>query len=501
MKVLSRAFGGIFLICGAVAAFAEDGVKVTGSLQQALSANLSNPIETRQNDKYDLSMSRSSLRLDMEAEKNGVVLVAKARVVREQDTPYLRRLEQLGASSYDGKTLTGVYKQSELREAYLDFKVGDRTQFKLGKQQVAWGESDFFQAMDVVNGFDYTWRSFLEPANEDLRKPVVMANMVIQFPEVDGALQTLYRPGWDRKQDIGNTYDLFGGRWANQPYKGFDFRNVTPYNFEHPSGNYKDGTGGFRWTGVAQGLNYSVAYLKTFNPDPVVSPANLFPGSNMTPFQTRTTKGQLGEIIYPMIDVYGLTASGYSPDADAVFSTELAYLKNYAYNFGYTNYVGLPGFNGVIQKDVVRTMVRMDKSLAFSQSILGAEKPAFFSLQLFDSWIRNFKVSEQIVNLVGQGQARKEHSTLLTGIFALSYANGTVAPEFVLGSDVTYGGGFFVPSVSWIPNNSWRFKAEVDLFWSNADRTPSNAATERSSALFGYFKHNDQLFVSATYQF
>lgn len=491
---------GILIAFAPKSALAE-GISFTGSVQHALSFNMANPVETAEDDRYDLSMSRTTFRLDAEAKTEHFTFVTKARVVQEQNTPYLKRLQALGANSFEQESLVDKYSESTLREAYLETDLGERTTLRLGKQQVAWGETDFFQALDLVHGFDYTWRSFLEPANEDLRKPVFLANFNIQVPEADGALQVILRPGWDRDDSIGNTYDIFGGRWANQPYKGFDFRNLTPYNYDHPEGSSDDFTGGFRWTGLLNDVNYSLVYLKTFNPDPVISPANLGPGSNMTPFQTATTKGVLGEVIYPKIDVFGATLSAYAESVDAVFSSEVALLKDYAYNFGYTNAVGLPGFNGVVQKDVVRTMVRMDKTLPVMQEWFGAEKPSFFSVQVFDNWIQDFDESENIVNLVGQGQARKEHSTLATGILSMSYMNGRIVPEFVVGTDLSYGGGFFVPSVTWTPSTSWKFKAELDLFWNSGSREPSNAATERNSALFGYFDNNDQLYVSATYQF
>src|SRR5690606_25407059 len=140
------------------------------------------------------------------------------------------------------------YNNSELRELYIDFPVGDRLNFRLGKQQIVWGETDFFRAMDVVHGFDYRWRSFVEPESDELRKPLILANMRIQIPEAQGSLQAFIRPGLDRGKDIGNTYDLSGGRWANQPNKGVDFfgpsavpgMDLTHYDYHHPAGDVDD---------------------------------------------------------------------------------------------------------------------------------------------------------------------------------------------------------------------------------------------------------------------
>lgn len=488
-----------------------EGIKIDGYLREAVSMNLQDPIETPQNDKHKISMARSTLRINAEADAGPVTFAVKGRASRELRTSYLKNLENIrfpaplvgGANAHDGNSLRNAYNEAELREWYADFNLGERVKARIGKQQVAWGETDFFAGNDLIHGFDYTWRSFLEPANEELRKPLIMGNFNIAVPEADGSLQVLVRPGWDRRSDIGNTYDLFGGRWANQPNKGLDFfANGFNYNLDHPDGDYKKTTGGLRWSGLAGGLNYSLSYLKTFNPDPVVNPS-------FAPWKGTAVKGFLGDLIYPTVDVFGATVSGYSATADAVFSAELAYIKDYAFNYGYTNgygflsgsAAGTAGFSGVRQKDVIRTMLRMDKNLAGLGQILGAEKPAFFSVQVFDTWIRNFNANEEIVNLVGFGQARKEHSVLVTGILGTSYANGKMKPELVVGVDATYGGGFAVPSVSFEIGNNWRLKTELDLFWNSGARNPGNAATERDTALFGYFNKNSQLFASLTYQF
>lgn len=517
----------LFAALGSTPAQAVE-TKFYGDVSVAMSLNMKDVIETKDDDKYKISMLRATSHLNMDANlTEGLSFVGKVRLVRDFPNSYLTDLERLGGDSAGHSNLARLYTGTPnyLREAYFDWKLNDRLQFRIGKQQVAWGETDFFQAMDMVHGYDFTWRSILEPANEELRKPLFLINTTVMVPELDGKAQLLLRPGKaNRKDAVGNTIDLFGGRWAGQPYKGVDFRVplVTPYNYSNPEGDAEDTTWGVRWSGSLMEINYSLSYLKTYNPFPVVNPAaNMdfltligVPVPAGTPsgseqFKGRTPIGVSGELIYPKIDLFGLTASGYSSTADAVFSGELAYIRDYAYNFGYIS--GLsgvfgPGFDGIRQKNVVKSMVRMDKNLAFTQSVLGTEKPAFFSVQLFDTWIRGFKSSENLVQAVGFGQASKKHSSLLTTILGLSYANGTVVPELVAGWYMTYGGGFAVPSVSLQFGKDWRFKVEYDHFWNTGSRpaTPpgANAAnTERDTSFFGYFNNNDQLYMKLTYQF
>lgn len=480
----------------------EPAFKLGGYLRGSASFNLQDPPETTQNDRGDLSMLRGSLLLDADARLGaGAKLKAIARFDKEVETDYMKRLNNLPGQA--GNLMDG-YNNADMRELYVDFPVGDRVNFRLGKQQVVWGETDFFRALDVVHGFDYRWRSFLEVENEELRKPLILGNMRVQVPEVNGSLQAIVRPGWDRGKDIGNTYDLSGGRWAGQPNKGVNFfgpspvpgMNLTNYDYNHPEGHIKDVTGGLRWAGEAAGLNYSFAYMKTFNNDPVVNPSALIGG---TPYKA-APKGLLGDFIYPKIDVLGATASGYSETLDAVFSTEIVYNKNVPFNHG-SNFGGgfLPGFAGVKLKDTLITMLRMDKQINLSQ-LIGTSRPSFFSVQLFNTHMLRYDRNDDIVFLAGYGLPRKRDSAILTAILAMNYNNDRINPSIAAGWDVSYGGGFFIPSVEFVMGDKWRLKAEADLFF-NGGRNKQPGQVENKTGLMGYFANNSQLALRLTRQF
>ncbi len=461
------------------------GIKFSfgGYIREHISLNLQDVPETKQNDRWDLSMARSTLQVEGDVIKDDIRLHAIGRVVGEMKTDYLKRLENLGAAGGD---LMRKYNVSDIRELYLEFSPLPRTQVRLGKQQIVWGETDFFQAMDIVQGFDFTWRTFLEGENEDYRKPLVMGSAIVQVPELHGALHLFLRPGLDRTRDIGNTYDTFGGRWANQPNKGFDFTPLVPYNFHHPDGNVDNPTWGIRWAGSAGPVNFSTTYLRTFGPNPVVNSA-------FNPHDTAGTLGPLGEFIYPRVDMFGLTASTASDFVDAVFSTELTYTKGQFYNVG-TNFLGgaLPGFGGIIKKDTVRAMLRMDKQLK-TMSLLGTSQASFFSIQVFDTWIPNFDQKDDIVDTAGYGGAKKEHSGIATAVFGLNYMNSRLNPQIAGGIDLSYGGGFFIPSVELAFGDKWRLKAEADLFFAKASKQAGQI--ENSTHLMGYFQSNDQLSI------
>lgn len=492
----------------------ENDFKFGGYVRTWASFNLKDIPDTPENDRGDLSMLRGSLLIDVAKKTGPIDWKAILRLDREYKTKYVERLENLTkvkTPGGPGSDAMNQYNLSEIRELYADIDATERVKLRLGKQQVVWGESDFFHAMDIFHGFDMRWRSFLEGENEELRKPLILANAMIQVPEANGALQVVVRPGWDRDKDIGNTYDLSGGRWDAQTFKGADFLaagSTMQYDYRHPEGDQRDVTGGVRWKGSAGALNYSLAYLKTFNPDPIVNSA-------FAPFG-KAPSSPFGDWIFPKIDVIGVTASGQVPSIDSVLSTEIVYIKDAPYNVG----LGTPGsffmpqplgtentiagFGGVIKKNAVQMMFRIDKPLNL-KSWLGTSADSFFSVQVFDKWILDYKESDEIVDIVGYNAPKRKHSTIVTAILATNFAGNTINPSLAVGYDPQNRGGFVIPSVDFVLGDKWRLKIEADLFFARDERQPSltsvSGVSENKTHLFGTLANNDQLLFRLTRQF
>lgn len=469
-----------------------------------------------------LSMLRGSLLLDLDVKTGPVKWKAIGRLDREYKTNYLSDLEELRAdgtanafgvnSNRDSRSITENYNNGEIREFWAEVPIGERVTVKFGKQQLVWGESDFFQAMDLVHGYDYSWRLFFEGENEEWRKPLILLSTKIRIPEANGLLAAYIRPGWDRCEDIGNTYDINGGRWFFQPYRGFDLSSGTSKNCEHKDGDQDDVTGGIRWQGEAYGLNYSIAYLTTFAADPVAS-AGVVPGLfGAVAHQGVTSSEQLFQRIHPKIDVLGVTVSGYSESLDAVLSAEMAFTKDQPFNagvggFGEGNYItrgggvctaGL-GLCEIVKKDTLRVMLRADKDLNF-QDLLGTSRPSFSSIQLFNTQILNYDGDEQIVRLFAYGTPANQHNTILTMFTGLNYKNDTINPGLAVGFDLTNGGGFAIPSVSVVFDDKWVAKAEADIFW-DGGKSNRQQFSGGESQLFGYFSRASQLVLRVTRQF
>jgi len=465
------------------------------------SFNLQDQPETPQNDKWKASMLRGSLLLDMDAKTGPVKWKLVGRADQEVKTDYLKDLQALratnGTSGGDHSSITDNYDNAEVREAWMEFGVSDRATFRFGRQQIVWGESDFFHAMDVVHGYDLSWRLFFEGENEEWRKPLWLLATKINVPEANGQVHAFIRPGLDDCKDIGNTYDINGGRWFFQPYRGFDLSAVTRKDCKHPDGDYRDVTGGIRWSGEAGPVNYSLAYVKTFSADPVAN-------SVFAPYK-KAPSGAVFDRINPEIDVFGVTVSGYSDVIDSVLSAEVAYTKDQPYNIGtgslaaptVPGHVGL-GLGGVMKKNVLTTMLRADKNLHL-EGLLGTSRPSFSSVQLFDTYILNFREQDDLTRLFAYGTPLTEHNTLLTAFTTLNYRNDTINPGLAVGFDLSHGGGFAIPSVSFVLSDHWTAKAEADIFW--ASHSNKAQFSNQPSQLFGYFDKASQLVLRVSRQF
>ena len=515
-----------------------EGWEASGYLRQYISINLENPYlldpdtafvtnERKGNYRYDISMARTVGKLDLYKDFGASQLFVSGRVSQEYETNYLRDLQKVmdqwaqtgGANKSSVDLMDDVYNEVALRELWWQTDVRPTSTLKLGKQQVVWGETDFFQSLDVIHGYDFRWRSFLEPENEELRKPLWMVNFVERFDTVDGSLQVIYIPGRMNAADQrGNNYDVEGGRWANNPNKGISFEAApfganVPYNYDHKAADMNDAAYGLRWSGIYGDWGYSLGWFRGPAQIPVINPNPAANSDGLNGERFRGAyKGQyasnpantVGELIFPHINVFGVTANRYVESVDAVFSTEVSFIPNNPYNVGVAaGEAGgcgfFPGFCGIIEKDVVKTMIRMDKQVNL-QSLIGTSRPSFLSVQLFDTWITNYSRNDGVVNLAGFSGRTKEHSAILTGILAMNYSNDRINPTLALGTDLTYGGGFVIPSVEYVYGDNWRFRAEADIFF---DRRSQKDALQgfNDTNLFGYFSGNDQLSFRVTYQF
>jgi hypothetical protein len=464
----------------------------------------------------ELSMLRTTVEMQYVSGKNllpyDMQLTLVGRLNKESRTTYLKRLD---ANPLQTGDLMDNYNSNRegIREAYLDIPFSDRVRLRFGKQQVVWGETDLLQALDLVNPRDLSWRSLFEPEDEEWRKPLIMANLIIDVPEANGSLQLLYRPGWDRDSQMGNTLDLFGGRWAAQGSKGVNTLAMLPYNYHHSEGNTDDASYGGRWTGVAGDLGYSLAYYHTLSDNPVlnvsapalgITPYKGGIGSNATDFSTLGAPlppgFAFGEFILPQIDIIGGSLNYPLTGIDMVLRSELAVTLDKPYNA--ESVAGGAALPTIKEKTTAKLMIGFDKPWRGGKAIFGTSTSPFWTVQIFDSWIPGFKVEDKLLD-IGSSHL-KEHSVIAVTTFNLNYNNDTVNPGVALAMDTSNGGGVVIPSVNILYGDHWRLRLDAALFFKAQDgcsTDPMTGAGANCTHLFGTFDNNDQVSARLTYQF
>lgn len=156
------------------------------------------------------------------------------------------------------------YTELDLRELYMDVDATPWLSMRLGRQQVAWGETSSFRLLDVVNPTNNTWHFGPLESFEDARIPLWMADVNIHIDRLDGTLELLWLPLIDRPRDTVTVPLTFAGAWglpySNAPTNFFTARR----EFRYPGGKLSDSRGGFRWKGtIGTHASYSLVYFYT----------------------------------------------------------------------------------------------------------------------------------------------------------------------------------------------------------------------------------------------
>jgi hypothetical protein len=156
------------------------------------------------------------------------------------------------------------YTEFDLREFYLDLEPAAWLSMRLGRQQIAWGETSSFRLLDVINPTNNAWHFGALESFEDTRIPLWMADVNVYLDRLDATLELLWIPLLDRPRDTVTVPLTFAGAWglpySNAPTNFFTARRDLRY----PGGRLADSRGGFRWKGtLGPHASYSLVYFYT----------------------------------------------------------------------------------------------------------------------------------------------------------------------------------------------------------------------------------------------
>lgn len=482
-----------------------EGWNLHGWARQYLSWNMDSIPETG-GDRGALSMNRQSLFLDIQGPTGELNWVIRARFSNDAITSYERKLEKMTKASGFPADFRKEYREADIRELFFDWAPNDRVAFRIGRQQVVWGETDFFHATDVIHGFDLRWRKFLEPSSEEVRKPLIMINTEINFPSVDGSLQLLLRPGLDEATWLGNDDPTFGGRWSNSMAKGFNLgsyrsgglaKNNFDYHGQGVDADADDPHYGFRWKGetlFGKPITYSFSYYHGVS------------GGFQDPILISDQKAKYGgrlQFVLPETDTIGASISGFIPAIDAVYRAEIAYTPDRPmsmFDLTATKNGPFP----VTKLDILNYVIGLDMNPRL-QNVLGTSNASLLSLQIFDWHIPGINEKDRVFRFDGSGYF-KEHNVIGTVVFSNPFMGDNLNATLVLMHDFSYKGGMVIPSIEYQYQANWRFKLEYDHAiggkkLKKGEGFPDFVAPSTSASIFGALQDDDQLVLYITYQF
>lgn len=260
--------------------------------------------------------------------------------------------------------LSGLKFENRLREVYIDLKVKDAPlSFRLGRQQVIWGESDQFRIMDIWNPLDVTWH-FQQESWDNIRVPLWLGKALWDIGQVgpisNTFMEVVYNP-FDFQPGI--KVGFLPQPWAlpfADPLRAGQVQQLnatTPVyvspnfnlgNTNYHQGNFKRNPAdasevGARLHGVTPfGLEMAVNYLYgrgrgvgantpfAVKIDSVKTPANFVKSQsipNATFFGKPVFPAEVdAEVQYPYVHIFGLTGNIFEGDyTQTVFRFETAY--------------------------------------------------------------------------------------------------------------------------------------------------------------------------------
>lgn len=158
-----------------------------------------------------------------------------------------------------GHYMEHVQRTDWLRDCYLDFK-NEGWFLRLGKQQVAWGQSDGIAVLDRVNPPDLS--EYWLPDQQDIRIPLWMLN-INYSPKLNSNLQLLIIP--DFEQSVGAPIGAPFTFYSYIRYNNFK-KSVTSVdeNIYFPGKQLENSTLAAQWSDRVGSVDYTLNFLSGF---------------------------------------------------------------------------------------------------------------------------------------------------------------------------------------------------------------------------------------------
>jgi len=377
----------------------------------------------------------------------------------------------------DRENIDTFKQQYDLWEFYLDLSRGPLF-FRIGRQNLAWGETDVFRLLDGINPLDNTFGGVFEDL-DDRRIPLWMLRGNYNFGTIGPVsaltVEGFWVPGfWDVRvapvSPVGTSYA------APQP------ESPIPTVVLTPSKKMSNSRWGVRVMGLLfDNFNVSLGHYRSYLDIPA-----LRLGVGESPLDAWT------EISFPDVQVTGGSLSFWEQHTDVIVRTEAAWSWDEPVFIPEINtpivplpiaIPGIPGLpaNGEIpKKDILKWVIGLDKNIWIRP--LNPKRTFMMSLQYFGSWVQDYdermRVPLALYPDATSYTAAKEVDGIFTFLMNTDYYGGDIIPQMVAAYDVR-GVWMFLPSVNYI-FKSFRFMIQYSGIVGNM-------------AGFGAFRDRDQI--------
>ena len=282
----------------------------------------------------------------------------------------------------DKENIDKFKEQYDLWEFYFDLSRGPLF-LRLGKQNLAWGETDTFRLLDAINPLDNTFGGPFADL-DDRRIPLWMLRGSYNFGSIGPISSTMIEAFW-----VPGNWDV-----SVAPYAPAGTAYAAPIpdtgmrKFQvRPGKTMSNSRWGVRLMGVlGNNLNLSVAHYKTFLDMPTAV-LGVEPGTEVV----TGTSSLFQELIWEDVQITGGSFNYCDPRTDIIWRGEVAWFWDEPVFIPEEN---APLLLGVVEsgtiptKNVLRYCLGVDRKAWIRP--LNSRQMFFFSAQYFGQWIPDY---------------------------------------------------------------------------------------------------------------
>jgi len=347
-------------------------------------------------------------------------------------------------SDINGPVLTSSQGDISIREWFFDTEIAGNY-WRIGKQQVVWGQADGLKVLDVVNPQSY--REFILDDFEDSRIPLWMANIEIPVGD-ENSLQLLWIPdlSYNEFAVIGSTYQLTTPLLVPQT-SALQALGMTFGGYQHnkPSSPVKDSDIGLRYSMFYNGWDLTFNYFYHY----LDSPVN---------YQRVEQSQVFIDARYQRSHLLGATAS--KAFGDFTLRTEVGYSSDSYHPLkpGSASYLTGQGIH---------------KSADIS-SVIGLDWQGLTDTMISVQWFQSYLLDDN------PGLIRKRNDHTLSFMYNQTFENETWEFETLVLHGLDLDDGSVQTKLSYMLESNIKLYLEADIFYGNI------------SGLLGQFKDTDR---------